>query len=88
MQSKPSDKIFADPVKVADTGDCYFYHTVELPSHGVINGDWDLRRGVDNYLGNVAFAGQRVLEIGPASGFLTGIRGGISARNSSHSFWR
>ena len=38
MQSKPSDKIFADPVKVADTGDCYFYHTVELPGHGVING--------------------------------------------------
>jgi O-methyltransferase len=30
-----------------------------------------LRGGVDEYLGNVAFAGQRVLEIGPASGFLT-----------------
>ena len=26
---------------------------------------------VDEYLGNVDFAGQRVLEIGPASGFLT-----------------
>jgi hypothetical protein len=72
MQSKDSnDKIFADPVKVADVGDCYFYHTMELPGYGVINGEWDLRRGVDEYLGEVLFAGQRVLEIGPASGFLT-----------------
>ena len=72
MQSKPSrDTIFADLVKVADIGDCYFYHTMELPGHGVMTGDWDLRRGVDEYLGNVSFAGQRVLEIGPASGFLT-----------------
>ena len=36
-----------------------------------MNGDWDLRRGVDDYLGKVVFAGKRVLEIGPASGFLT-----------------
>src|SRR4029453_10356288 len=72
MQSKDSnDKIFAGPVKVADVGDCYFYHTMELPGYGVINGEWDLRRGVDEYLGNFSFAGQRVLEIGPASGFLT-----------------
>jgi SAM-dependent methyltransferase len=72
MQSKHSnDKIFADPVKVADVGDCYFYHTMELPRYGVMNGEWDLRSGVDEYLGKVSFAGQRVLEIGPASGFLT-----------------
>jgi O-methyltransferase len=72
MQSKHSnDKIFAVPQKVEDVADCYFYHTVELPGYGVISGDWDLRRGVDDYLGNVAFAGHRVLEIGPASGFIT-----------------
>ena len=72
MRSKHSnDTIFADPVKVADIGDCYFYHTMELPGYGVMNGEWDLRRRVDEYLGSVSFAGQRVLEIGPASGFLT-----------------
>ncbi len=72
MQSKHSnDKIFAVPQKVKSIGDCYFYHTIELPGHGVMNGDWDLRRGVDDYLGKVVFAGKRVLEIGPASGFLT-----------------
>src|SRR5204863_6395062 len=65
-------KIFATPLKVEDADDCYFYHTMELPGHGVMEGrDWDLRAGVDEYLGQVDFAGQRVLEIGPASGFLT-----------------
>jgi O-methyltransferase len=72
MQSKHSnDKIFAVPQKVEDVADCYFYHTMELPGYGVMNGDWDLRRGVNEYLGKVGLAGQRVLEIGPASGFLT-----------------
>jgi SAM-dependent methyltransferase len=66
------EKIFAVPLKVEDLADCYFYHTMELPGHGVIEGrDWDLREGVDKYLGKVDFARQRVLEIGPASGFLT-----------------
>jgi 2-polyprenyl-3-methyl-5-hydroxy-6-metoxy-1,4-benzoquinol methylase len=72
MRSKHSnDTIFAEPLKIADIGDCSFYHTVELPGYGVINGEWDLRGRVNEYLGNVDFAGQRVLEIGPASGFLT-----------------
>jgi SAM-dependent methyltransferase len=72
MQSKHSkDKIFAVPQKVRGVADCYFYHTLELPGYGLMSGDWDLRGGVDDYLGRVAFAGQRVLEIGPASGFLT-----------------
>jgi SAM-dependent methyltransferase len=72
MQIASKDKIFAAPQKVEDVADCYFYHTMELPGHGVIKGrDWDLRSGVDDSLGNVAFSGQRVLEIGPASGFLT-----------------
>jgi len=66
-----NDNFFAVPLKIKDVADCYFYHTMELPGYGVMEGEWDLRRGVDEYLGNVAFAGQRVLEIGPASGFLT-----------------
>jgi O-methyltransferase len=45
---------------------------MELPDRGVIEGrDWDLRGRVYEYFGNVDFAGQRVVEIGPASGFLT-----------------
>jgi O-methyltransferase len=73
MQSKnrSSEEIFAEPSKVEDVADCYFYHTMELPGHGVINGEWDLRAGIRDYLGQVEFPGKRVLEIGPASGFLT-----------------
>jgi hypothetical protein len=72
MQSKHSnDKIFADPVKVADVADCYSYHTMEISGYGVMNWKWDLRRGVDDHLGRVVFADKRVLEIGPASGFVT-----------------
>jgi len=66
-----SEEIFADPVKVANIDNCCFYHTMELPGYGVMTGEWDLRRGIDEYLGKISFAGQRVLEIGPASGFLT-----------------
>jgi hypothetical protein len=51
--------------------DCYFYHTVELPGLGVIQGDWDLRTTADDYLGHVELQDKRVLELGPANGFLT-----------------
>src|SRR6476646_8949517 len=70
--SVSDENIFTVPLKVEDVADCYFYHTMALPGYGVIEGrDWDLRGGVDEYLGKVDFDGQRVLEIGPASGFLT-----------------
>src|SRR5436190_1282619 len=56
------ENIFATPRKVKDVADCYFYHTMELPGHGVIEGrDWDLRGRVDGYFGNVEFAGRRIL---------------------------
>jgi len=44
---------------------------MEIPGHGVTTGDWDLRKGMQEYLGGVSYAGQRVLEIGPASGQVT-----------------
>ncbi len=52
-------------------GDCDFYHSMDIPGHGHVDGQWDLRAGIDAYVGGVDFAGKRVLEIGPASGFLT-----------------
>jgi hypothetical protein len=51
--------------------DCDFYHTVEVPGHGVTPGQWDLRGREAGYLGHVALAGKSVLEIGPASGHLS-----------------
>jgi hypothetical protein len=57
-----------NPISIED---CDFYHVMDLPGVGRIGGQWDLRGHVDEYLGNVNFGGKRVIEIGPASGFLT-----------------
>lgn len=62
--------IYAKPKVVSDVGECYFYHTMDIPGHGEVTGEWDLRGGVDSYLGGVDFRGKRVLELGTASGFL------------------
>lgn len=61
---------YAAPRHVTDTTDCVFYHTMELPDIGLVEGQWDLRDGVEDYSGSVDFAGRRVLEVGTASGFL------------------
>jgi hypothetical protein len=62
--------LYASPREVTSRDDCWFYHTIDLPGHGVIEGHWDLRAGVDDYLGHVPLQGKRVLEIGTASGYL------------------
>jgi hypothetical protein len=48
-----------------------FYHTMDLPGRGLVTGEWDLRAGLDVYLGRVDYAGCTVLEIGPSTGFVT-----------------
>jgi hypothetical protein len=40
------------PPRKPDLKDCRFYHSVTLPS-GEVSGEWDLRKDVDAYLGNV-----------------------------------
>lgn len=50
--------------------DCCFYHSYTL-AEGEVVGDWDLRLATDQYLGGVDFHDRSVLEIGPASGFLS-----------------
>lgn len=62
---------FSAPRFVAGPEQCDFYHTMDIPGFGLVHGQWDLRHMVDQYLGHVSFANKRVLEIGPASGFLT-----------------
>jgi SAM-dependent methyltransferase len=67
----PANPPYASPPASLTLGDCDFYHSMDIPGVGEIVGLWDLRRTVDDYLGDIDFAGKRVLEIGPASGFLT-----------------
>jgi len=63
--------LFVEPWHVEEVSECHFYHTMELPGLGVIPGHVDLRPNATAYLGNVALNGRRVLEFGPASGFLS-----------------
>jgi len=62
--------IWAEPRTVNSIDDCDFYHTMDVPNHGVVRGAWDLRGRETAYLGNVDVAGKLVLEIGTASGHL------------------
>lgn len=50
--------------------ECDFYHSLTLPG-GEVTGQWDLRHATLAYLGGIDFAGRSVIEIGPASGFLS-----------------
>ena len=62
--------VYAEPRTVTDLEECYFYHSMEIPGYGLVEGPWDLRGGVDDYLGGVDLRDKRVLEVGTASGFL------------------
>jgi len=63
--------LFVEPRIVSNPDECLFYHTVDVPGRGTFKGFWDIRGREAEYLGNVSFAGRRVLEIGPATGHLT-----------------
>jgi O-methyltransferase len=51
--------------------DCYFYHRVRLRDGKTIDGVWNLLGCEAEYLGGVKLRGRRVLELGPATGWLT-----------------
>lgn len=62
--------VWAEPRNITNISDCYFYHTMDIPNHGTVHGEWDLRGREAFYLGNISFQGKRVLEVGTASGHL------------------
>jgi hypothetical protein len=64
-------RLYASPPAIENLADCYFYHSTDIPGHGFVRGEWDLRPGIDAYLGHFDFRGKRVLDIGAASGFLS-----------------
>jgi hypothetical protein len=51
--------------------DCDWYHSTALADGTPIKGQWDLRGHEKAYLGDIVLDGRRVLEFGPASGYLT-----------------
>ena len=62
--------IFTIPRENIDFSNCEFYHTMNIPGHGLVKGQWDIRGREQEYLGCVNFEGKRVLELGTADGFL------------------
>lgn len=50
--------LFAAPWKVPAIEDCHFYHVMDLPGYPPTQGDWDLRSGVDEYLGGMSLRGR------------------------------
>jgi len=62
---------FAEPRHVESIDECYFYHTMDVPGHGVVEGEWDLRPNIDSYLGGQTFTGQRLLDVGAANGIIS-----------------
>lgn len=61
---------YAPHREVESADGCYFYHCMDIPGHGEVTGQWDLRGREQAYLGGVDLRGREVLEIGTASGYL------------------
>jgi SAM-dependent methyltransferase len=62
---------YATPLTVDNPDDCFFYHRLNIPGHGEVGTQWDLRACIDNYLGKFNYRGKRVLDLGAAAGYLT-----------------
>ena len=60
-----------EPRYVDSLDDCFFYHTMDVPTFGEIHGHWDLRGRFDDYVGGVDVTGKSVIDIGTATGFLS-----------------
>jgi SAM-dependent methyltransferase len=65
------DERFAAPRHVTDASSCLFYHAIDLPGHGLQDGLWDLRPGIERYLPALSWSGSTVLDVGAASGYVT-----------------
>jgi SAM-dependent methyltransferase len=58
------------PAALPAIDECQFYQTIDIPGYGTQLGQWDLRPGIADYLGDANFSNRRVLEIGTANGFV------------------
>src|ERR1700730_7521904 len=63
--------LYGAPRYIKDVSECFFYHTMDLPGYGTVEGQWDLRGKMRDYLGGIPLKGRGVLDGGAASGFLS-----------------
>lgn len=62
---------FAQPMQVSAPEEGAWYHYFDWPDGRTTRGRLDFRQNVEPYLGRLDYKGKSVLEVGPASGFLT-----------------
>jgi hypothetical protein len=65
----PQEEYMTDSIPAIE--DCKFYHAMDLPQIGFVQGAWDLRGRFDDYIGGVGLKDRSVLDVGTASGFLS-----------------
>jgi SAM-dependent methyltransferase len=70
MTDALSEELYAPSRTVASLEECHFYHSIDVPGYGLVEGEWDLRGRELDYLGGTDLRGKRVLEVGTASGYL------------------
>jgi len=63
--------LYTAPRAIADKDHCYFYHTIDIPGVGRIDGNWNLLPNIAVYLGDQDFKNKRVLDVGCANGLLS-----------------
>lgn len=66
-----SELSFVAPRYVDSLDDCFFYHTMDVPTFGEVHGHWDLRGRFNDYVGGVDVRGKSVIDIGTATGYLS-----------------
>ena len=71
LMTNHAGDLYAPPRKIQSLDECYFYHTIDLPGYGTIEGEFDFRDRPGEYLGDIEFANKRVFEVGSANGFFT-----------------
>jgi len=68
----------SDPIPAIE--DCRFYHAMDLPQLGFVQGAWDLRGRFDEYIGGVGLKDRSVLDVGTAQRLFE-LRGGAARRS-------
>ncbi|MGE7417288.1 SAM-dependent methyltransferase [Methylobacterium tarhaniae] len=58
-----------DPAGAGPSEDLHFTHAIDIPGHGTVRGEIDLRGAFASCLAGVPLHGKRVLDVGALSGF-------------------
>jgi len=70
LKRATSKNNYQKPEQMPDVNECSFYHAIDLPGYGLMKGLWDLREGLDSYIGHINVRNKSFFDIGTANGFI------------------